>query len=247
MSSCLTGNFWDCSCTSSTTKGCWHELLQVALPETNSNSPWNLIIWKHVFSWGPAYMLASADMCSICERRSFCYPRTTCLFHMLYVGKMFFKISKSTWGNISLWGSCNVRMSIVSYLSILLDVLYIYILIFQSKSWTKTSVCWGGAFKPGVLCLTPTCGNASNLRQISFQLSCNSSPSSAEVQLEMINPTRYFWQISSEVEVLGVDHFWYVYIDIHLDIYALSSHTCAYSSLLTCDCFTVFFFLGGGW
>ena len=123
-----------------------------------------------------------------------------------------------------------------------------YISIFQSKSWTKTSVCWGGAFKPGVLCLTPTCGNASNLRKISFQLSCNSSPSSAEVQLEMINPTRYFWQISSEVEVLGVDHFWYVYNDIHLDIYiyALSSHTWAYSSLLTCDCFTIFFFWGGG-
>ena len=38
----------------------------------------------------------------------------------------------------------------------------------------------------------------------------------------------------------------YIYIDIHIDIYALSSHTWAYSSLLACDCFTVFFFGGGG-
>ena len=68
---------------------------------------------------------------------------------------MFFKISKSTWGDISLWGSCNVRMSIVSYLSILLDVWYIfnyiYILIFQSKSWTKNKCLLRCCLKkPGV-------------------------------------------------------------------------------------------------
>ena len=36
-----------------------------------------------------------------------------------------------------------------------------------------------------------------------------------------------------------------VYILILYMIYALSSHTCAYSFLLTCDCFTVFFLAGG--
>ena len=67
-----------------------------------------------------------------------------------------------------------------------------------------------------------------------------------EVQLEMINPTRYFWQISSEVEVLGVDHLLIciylivIYRCMHYRPILVPIHLCLLVIVLP------FFFFGGG-